>query len=261
MIVESVVVLGMCAGFGVLVFLWVVMAVRAFREGTGWGLLVLGSVCLPPLGLLPLIGCWEQLRGPWAYTWVVYGIFGTIAGVNEVGNQWHATEDPEVVDVAVLESEGMPANPHVRLSPHVRLGSRAFYTYRTSPSERAEADRYVTDLYVPALSTGHRDLQAANADPNAPARIRLLVLEEYYGTVGRIDDRDVQADDVTGMLTDVVPDLVEDEFGADVLILEEGKTPDQAFGWVLLLLGASMVLFGSLGGRAWWNLDPYADFG
>ena len=184
--------------------------------------------------------------------------------------------EPEKVELAELESSGIPENPHLELGPHWAIYAASVYEYRQGRFETGEPDdsAKVTHTYYPVISDEHPFIQAIAAleerygnlaeapeaeFPELEGGIAVLVKTQAFKTIGAIPDGFDRADGVRGMVINRIDGLDAEErklvaesfpnLDFDKLaILEQDRSPAAA-GTSLSMMGGGVLL--SLLGLGW----------
>jgi hypothetical protein len=96
---------------------------------------------------------------------VLLGIGAASYGWTEWTASRDAAAEPVEVDLAKLENGETPANPHVRIGPHVACYGNTLFQYRTEKrrgKRKVEATTTLTHCFYPIVSAAHPSIQKLN---------------------------------------------------------------------------------------------------
>ncbi len=171
-------------------------------------------------------------------------------GYNEFQLSNHATKTPQRVELAEIEAERIPDNPHLEIGTHWRMYQALLFRYEQKKGSDGVTDATPIDYpYYPILSTTHPFF----SEPAEAATVRgidrvayeqgggvetfsVLVKTRQFKTVGSLPEEWAKGEPIRGLVVNRIYNLKKDESellarsfpGIDldkVLVLYEGRTP------------------------------------
>lgn len=204
-------------------------------------------------------------------------------GIQEYRVSRGTSAEPQLVDLAKLESGSAPGNNHLKIEKHWAVYPAAIYSYSKSKYDKSEPKpaTSVSFAYYPVISTDHpfvgelmlyalRQKAAKKKAPGGPVptikKFKILVKTKRFKTIGDIPQELKVEDSLQGLVINKIKsldkkeaELIKQSFPSmdldEILIVEDGREPSSGLktwsmiigGGVLALAGVGLFLAGLVG--------------
>jgi hypothetical protein len=208
-------------------------------------------------------------------------------GIQEYRVSSGASAEPQLVELAKLESGSAPQDNHLKLEKHVAVYPAVIYSYSQSKYDKSapKPTTSVSFAYYPVISTEHpfvgelavylarQKAAPKNQPPTGPVpmikKFKVLVKTKRFKTVGDLPQMLKVEESLQGLVINKIKtldkkeaELIKQSFPTldldDILIVEEGRKPSSGLkswsmiigGGVLVLAGVGLFLAGVIADRA-----------